>query len=83
MVVGVVINTQYRMTLTLCKNVAWCRDEPVFCVLRHPATSTLLHCLMPTARFFPLLAGWVPRFLRWLPLPQDPHTPPPHCPLQE
>jgi hypothetical protein len=81
MVVGAAIITQCTMTLTLCINVAWCCDEPVSCVLRHPAMSILIHCLMPTARLFPLLAGRVPRLPRLLPFPQDPHTPPPHRPL--
>jgi hypothetical protein len=81
MVVSVAIITQCTMTLTLCINVAWCCDEPVSCVLRHPAMS-ILHCLMPTARLFLLLAGGAPRLPRWLPFPQDPHTPPPHRPLQ-
>jgi hypothetical protein len=31
---------------------------------------------------FPPLKGRVPRLPRWLPFPQDPHTPPPHRPLQ-
>ncbi len=78
MVVDVAIITQCTMTLTLCISVAWCCDEPVSCILRHPAMSILLHCLMPTGRFSPLLAGQVPRLPRWLPFPQDPHTPPPH-----
>jgi hypothetical protein len=82
MVVGVVIITQCTITLTLCINVAWCCGEPVSCVLRHPAMSVLLHCLMLTARLFPVIAGRVPRLPRWLPFPQDPHTPPPHRPLQ-
>jgi hypothetical protein len=77
MVVGVVIITQCTMTLALCINVTWCCDEPVSCISRHPVTSILLHCLMPTA-----LAGRVPWLPRWLPFPQDPHTPPPHRPLQ-
>ncbi len=45
MVVGAAIITQCTMTLTLCINVAWCCDEPVSYVLRHPALSILLHCL--------------------------------------
>ncbi len=70
------------MTLTLCINVyCWC-DEPVSCVFSHLATSILLHCLKPTARLFPLLAGRSPRLPRWLPFPQDPHITPPHGPLQ-
>jgi hypothetical protein len=60
MVVEAVINTQCTMIRTLCINVAWCCDEPVFHILRHLVMSILLHCLMPTARLFPLLAGRVP-----------------------
>ncbi len=41
------------MTLTLCINVAWCRDKTASCVLAHSITSILLHCLMLTARLFP------------------------------
>jgi hypothetical protein len=82
MVVDVVIITQCTMTLTLCIYVAWRCDEPISCVLRHPATSILLHCLMPTARLFPLLAVRAPQLPRRLPYPQDLHTPPPHRPLQ-
>jgi hypothetical protein len=82
MVVGVIITTQCTMTLTLCINMAWCCDEPVSCILRHPVMSILLHCPIPTARLFPLLAGRVPWLPRWLLLPQGPHTLPLHCPLQ-
>jgi hypothetical protein len=86
MVADVVINAQCTMIHTLCINVAWCCGEPVSCVLRHFAMSTLLHCLKPTVRHFPLLAGRVPRLLwlpRWCPFPQGPRTPPPHSPLQD
>jgi hypothetical protein len=82
MVSDVTIIIQCTMTLTLCINVARCRDEPTSCVLTHPVMSILLHCLMLTARLFPLLAGQVPRLPRWHPFPQDPHTHPPHRPLQ-
>jgi hypothetical protein len=61
MVLDVEINAQCTMIHTLCINVAWCCGEPISYVLRHFVTSILLHCLMPTARLFPLLlAGWVP-----------------------
>ncbi len=85
MVVNVVINAQRTMIHTLSINVAWCCGKPVSCVLRHFATSTLLHCPMPTVRPFPLLAGRVPRLPwlpRWPPFPQGPHTLPLHRPLQ-
>jgi hypothetical protein len=81
MVVDTVTNTQHTMVHTLCINVAWCCDELVSCVLRHFAMSTLLHCLMPTVRPFPLLAGRVPqlpRLPRWPPIPHGPRTPLPH-----
>jgi hypothetical protein len=81
MVVGAVFTTQFTMTLTLRINVAWYCDEPVSHFLRRPVMSILIHCPMPTARLFPLLAGRVPRLPRWLQFPQDPHTHPPHHPL--
>jgi hypothetical protein len=58
--VDVVTNPQRTMIHTLlCINVAWCCGEPVPYVLRHFVLSILLHCLMPTVRPFPLLAGRV------------------------
>jgi hypothetical protein len=60
-----------------------CRAHPpsflAFCM------SNLLHCLMPTAHFAPLLAGRVPRpppHSIWPCFPQGPRTSLPHCPLQ-
>jgi hypothetical protein len=60
MVVDVVINAKCTMIHALCINVAWCCGEPVSYVLRYFVMSILLHCLMPTARLFPLLVGRVP-----------------------
>jgi hypothetical protein len=79
----VTIIIQCTMTLSLCINVAWCCYEPASWDLTHPAMSILLHCLMLTACLFPFLAGRVPRLPRWLPFPQDPHTPFPHRPIQD
>ncbi len=64
------------MTLTLRINVAWCCDEPVSCVLRHPAISILLYCLMPTARLFPPPGGPGPPASKMAPIsPGSTHTP--------
>ncbi len=73
---------QCTIALTLCINVSWRCGEPVSCVFGHLAMSLLLHCPKPTTSRFPLLAGWAPRLPRWILFPQDPHTPPPHLPLQ-
>jgi hypothetical protein len=81
MVSEVTIIIQCTMTLTLCINVAWCHDKPASCFLTHPIMSILLHCLMLTARLFPLLAGRVPRLPKWRPFTQDPHIPHLHRPL--
>ncbi len=74
--------TQCTIALTLCINVSWRCGEPVSCVSGYFAMSLPLHCPKPTASRFPFLAGRAPRLPRWLLFPQDPHTPPPHRPLQ-
>jgi hypothetical protein len=85
MVIDIVNSAQHTMIRTLFINVAWCCDEPFSYVAKHLLTSILLHCLMLTARPFPLLAGralWLPQSVGRLPFPQGPHTTPPYCPLQ-
>jgi hypothetical protein len=60
MVVGGIVNAQRTMLHTLCINMAWCCGEPVSYLLGHFVTSILHHCLMPTARPFPLLVDRAP-----------------------
>ncbi len=66
------------MTLTLCIISSWSREEVVFLVLSHLATSSLLPCLELTDAHCPFLGALGPLPPKWRPLSQDPRILPPH-----